>query len=103
MVRAIAGFDWDTGNLAKCRKHGVSIKEIEFLFAAGPFIAPDPKHSGAEDRLIAVGRNAMGRALFVAFMFRNVDGTFRIRPVSARYMHRKEIDAYEEKGSEIED
>lgn len=47
MVRAIAGFDWDDGNLAKCRKHGVSAEEIEFLFEAGPQIAPDIKHSGA--------------------------------------------------------
>lgn len=45
----------------------------------------------------------MGRALFVAFMFRKVEGTFRVRPVSARYMHRKEIDAYEKKGSETKD
>jgi len=103
MVRAIAGFDWDDGNLAKCRKHGVSAQEIEFLFEAGPQIAPDIKHSGAEDRFIAVGRSAMGRALFVAFMFRKVEGTFRIRPVSARYMHRKEIDAYEKKDSETKD
>lgn len=103
MVRAIAGFDWDNGNLAKCRKHGVSAEEIEFLFESGPRIAPDIKHSSAEERFIAVGRGPTGRALFVAFMFRRVDGTFRIRPVSARYMHRKEIDAYEEKGSEIKD
>ena len=103
MVRAIAGFDWDIGNLAKCRTHGVSIEEIEFLFEAGPRIAADVKHSDAEDRFIAIGRSPLGRALFVAFMFRSVDGTFRIRPVSARYMHRKEFEAYEKKGSETKD
>ena len=98
MVRAVAGFDWDSGNLAKCTKHGVSVAEIERLFEGSPRIAPDLKHSGVEDRRIAIGRTTVGRALFVAFAFRVVDGTLRIRPVSARYMHRKEAEAYEKKG-----
>ncbi len=95
MVRAVAGFDWDVGNLAKCRKHGVSLAEIESLFEGSPRIAPDLKHSATEDRRIAVGRGASGRALFVAFVFRMVDGTLRIRPITARYMHSKEVEAYE--------
>ena len=95
MVRAIAGFDWDAGNSAKCRKHGVSIWEVEELFEGSPQVSPDIEHSANEDRLLAVGRTATGRALFVVFMIRMVDGTFRIRPISARYMHGKEIDAYE--------
>ena len=28
----VAGFDWDDGNREKCRKHGVSLAEIEALF-----------------------------------------------------------------------
>jgi uncharacterized DUF497 family protein len=28
------GFDWDHGNRDKCRKHGVSIGEIESLLTA---------------------------------------------------------------------
>jgi uncharacterized DUF497 family protein len=39
------GFDWDAGNRAKCRKHGVSITEIEALISANPRVAPDLKHS----------------------------------------------------------
>lgn len=97
MVKAIAGFDWDAGNLAKCRGHGVSFAEVESLFEGTPRIAPDLKHSSNEDRLLAIGRTAAGRAVFVVFMFRMVDGTLRIRPISARYMHKKEIDAYEKK------
>jgi uncharacterized DUF497 family protein len=27
-----AGFDWDRGNLEKCRRHGVEIADIEELF-----------------------------------------------------------------------
>ena len=53
---AVAGFDWDEGNLTKCAKHGVSVEEIEAFFLAGPAVAPDPVHSAVEDRLIAVGR-----------------------------------------------
>jgi hypothetical protein len=30
------GFDWDTGNLAKCEKHRLTREEIEAVFLAGP-------------------------------------------------------------------
>jgi uncharacterized DUF497 family protein len=90
-----AGFDWDEANRKKCRKHGVSLAEIEALFANEPRIAPDPKHSADEDRFLAVGRTRAERPLFVAFTFRHKRGARLIRPISARYMHRKEIEAYE--------
>jgi uncharacterized protein len=64
-------FDWDRGNRTHCRKHGVQIAEIEALLRGSPRIAPDLKHAHLEDRLIAVGRTAQGRALFVAFTIRN--------------------------------
>jgi uncharacterized DUF497 family protein len=60
-------FDRDDGNLEHCRKHGVPIAEIEALLRGTPRIAPDLKHAHLEDRLIAVGRTARGRPLFVAF------------------------------------
>ncbi|HVW94092.1 MAG TPA: BrnT family toxin [Devosia sp.] len=89
-----AEFDWDEGNWRKCQSHGVSIEEIEGLFRGAPRVAPDPAHSSSEDRLIAVGRTAGGRPLFVAFTLRQQDGRQLIRPVSARYMHRKEAERY---------
>jgi uncharacterized protein len=92
---AVDGFDWDDGNRGKCREHGVSVGEIEALFNAEPLVAPDPKHSTAELRLIAVGRNMDGRPLFVALTLRSRGALNLIRPVSARYMHAKEINAYE--------
>jgi uncharacterized protein len=94
-----AWFDWDDGNRHKCRKHGVSIGEIEALLSGDSRVAPDPGHSAEEDRLIAIGRTAGGRALFVAFTIRAKEGQNFIRPVSARYMHKKEFEAYEKKGS----
>ena len=66
----VTGFDWDGGNRAKCQKHGVSIAEIEALFRNAPGVAPDPKHSEDEDRMIAVGRTTTGRPVFVAFTLR---------------------------------
>ncbi|AZU04744.1 hypothetical protein X907_2229 [Glycocaulis alkaliphilus] len=48
-----------------------------------------------EERLNAIGRNADGRYLFIVFTFRTRRGNTLIRPISARYMHRKEVDHYE--------
>jgi uncharacterized DUF497 family protein len=96
----VSGFDWDEGNRRKCQQHGLSILEIEALFANGPRVAPDPKHSAAEDRLIAVGRGKTGRPIFVAFTLRAKGKVCLIRPVTARYMHSKEIEAYEKESSE---
>jgi uncharacterized DUF497 family protein len=95
----VGGFDWDEGNRAKCQKHGVSILEIEDLFAHSPRVAPDPKHSVDEDRLIAVGRTSTGRPVFVAFTIRTKNKRRFIRPVTARYMHAKEIAAYDEESA----
>jgi uncharacterized DUF497 family protein len=92
-------FDWDEGNREKCRKHGVSIDEIETFLRTTPRTAPDQKHSGAEQRFIAVGRNMQGRAMFVAFAIREKDGELYLRPISARYMHQEEIENYEKEGS----
>ena len=95
MNLCVDGFDWDDGNRSKCQKHGVTIAEIEALFMRGPRVAPDPKHSADEDRLIAVGKTGTGRPLFVAFTMRAEEGRRLIRPVTARYMHAREIAAYE--------
>jgi uncharacterized DUF497 family protein len=102
-MERIAGFDWDDANRGKCQKHGVSIEEIEALFADDVRVAPDLKHSAREDRFFAVGRNSVGRPMFVAFTFREQSGRKLIRPVSARYMHKKEIAAYEKESSKTED
>jgi uncharacterized DUF497 family protein len=98
----VTGFDWDDGNRSKCQKHGVSIAEIEALFVHGPRVAPDPKHSADEDRLIAVGNPGTGRPLFVAFTMRTKEGRPLIRPVTARYMHARETAAYEKAAHEKE-
>lgn len=90
------GFDWDVGNRGKCRKHGVSVDEIEALFLGAARVGPDPRHSRDEVRFRAVGRSGTGRAIFVVFTWRTRDGRRLLRPISARYMHGKEAEAYEE-------
>lgn len=83
-------FDWDDGNTAKCAKHGLTQGEIESVFHLNPGVSPDPLHSQAEERFIATGKNRTGRFIFVVFCFRRG----KIRPISARYMHRKEAQRY---------
>lgn len=91
----VDGFDWDIGNIEKCQKHGVAREDIEFAFHSKPLIAPDNKHSTSEKRYIAIGKANNNRPMFIAFTIRNKSDSILIRPISARYMHAKEIKAYE--------
>ena len=89
------GFDWDDANRAKCQKHGVSIGEIEHLFERTVLIGPDVVHSSAEQRFRAIGVTHTGRHVFLVFTWRIKDGRRFLRPISARYMHRKEVASHE--------
>jgi len=90
-----SGFDWDVGNRAKCQKHGVSVETLEQVFTRGLMILPDDAHSQIERRFRAIGYSDQGRALFVVFTIRRPRGEILIRPISARFMHKKEIEHYE--------
>lgn len=79
-------FDWDDGNHTKCLKHGITLHEIEYALGYGARVAADPVHSLDEQRFIAVSRTAEGRPVYISFCLRGE----RVRPISARYMHRKE-------------
>lgn len=93
------GFDWDAANRGKCQKHGVSIEEIEALFRNAPlYVTPDHKHSGKEVRYVAAGQSK-GRFLFVAFTLRAMENGQCIRPISARFMHKKESRRYEQEST----
>ena len=92
----VDGFDWDDGNREKCRKHGVSIVEIESVFRDDATrVQPDVLNSTDEQRFRAIGRTTKGRAVFLVFTVRDHASHRLIRPISARYMHSKEIAAYE--------
>ena len=102
-AETIAGFDWDEGNRQKCRKHGVSKREVESVFDEGRpvTILPDVGHSREEPRFRAIGNTHKGRHVFVVFAIRAKGGKNYIRPISARYMHRKEVEHYEKENPGI--
>lgn len=89
----IAGFDWDSGNWPKCGKHGVSREEIEQVLLGEPAVMTDP--SPDEPRMRAIGKTETGRYVFLVFMHRKIGDQTKLRPISARYMHQKEVDHYE--------
>ena len=91
----IDAFDWDEGNWPKCGKHGLSRIDIEHVLRNEPFVLPDRNPQDDETRFNAVGTNSKGRYAFVVFTVRERDGRRLFRPISARYMHMKEIENYE--------
>jgi uncharacterized DUF497 family protein len=90
-----AGFDWDDGNWPKCGKHGVSRAKIEEVLLNTPAVMPDPHPE--EPRMRAIGKTIAGRYVFLVFMVRQFNDKLFLRPISARFMHQKEIDHYEKK------
>ena len=96
----VAGFDWDVGNRDKCQRHGVPLALIESLFFGAIAVFPDPAHSQGEDRFKAIGHTDDGRGVLIVFTLRH-DGI--IRPIGARFMHRKEVKYYETAIAHIEE
>jgi uncharacterized DUF497 family protein len=90
----IAGIQWDDGNWPKCGKHGVSRAEIEQVLLDMPAVLADPHPD--EPRMRAIGTTRVGRHAFLVFAYRQMNGRIWLRPISARYMHRKEIEHYEQ-------
>jgi uncharacterized protein len=101
---SFVGFSWDDANRNKCQKHGVSVEEIEYVLAhAATLIVPALTGANPEPRLLAIGRTQGGRYTFVVFTPRSVRGDITLRPISARYMHRKEIRKYEKEIARLQD
>lgn len=88
------GFEWDNGNRDKNQlKHGVTCGECEEVFFNQPLIIlDDAAHSQGEMRHAALGLTDAARKLFVVFTIRGG----KIRVISARDMHRKERQFYED-------
>jgi uncharacterized protein len=101
---AIRGFEWDRGNREKCQKHGMTIEDIETVFTRPVIILPDKEHPSGERRLKAIGMTPGGRRAFVVFTWRaEHGGNALLRPISARYMHRREVESYEEAYPDLHD
>jgi len=93
----VHGFDWDQGNRSKIARHGLTVELVEAIMRGPLHVSPDPGHSALEVRYRAVGRSSPGgRAVFIVFTVRERDGQVLIRPISARFMHAKEVRRYEE-------
>ena len=88
-------FEWDNGNWPKCGRHGLTQQEIEEVFRNNPAVYPDARHSKTEQRLLAIGQTASGRYAFIVFTLRGDETGQYLRPISARFMHQKEIRHYE--------
>ena len=93
------GFDWE--NREKCKKHGASLHAIEALFGGIVVVLPDAAHSHAEERFRAIGKDDAGRHIFLVFTIRELDAKTLIRPISARYMHAKEIAHYAKENPDL--
>lgn len=85
-------FEWDEGNSDKSRrKHGITPEEAESVFIdEHSLIIPDEPHSKTEDRFVIVGKSDKNRNLFIVFTTRRG----KIRIISARGMHKKEVEKY---------
>ena len=69
--------------------------EVESVFAQSVRVRSDTKHSHGEERYQAIGKGNGDRYIFLIFTLREREGLNFIRPISARYMHKKEIEYYE--------
>ena len=94
--KQVTGFDWDAGNERKSEeKHAVSRFEAEQVFFNEPLLVlADQKHSQNEVRYHALGKSNEARSLHITFTLRSDDTLIRV--ISARDMHRKERNIYEQ-------
>lgn len=91
----IVEFEWDKWNIRKSYfKQGVTTKECEEVFLdKRVLVIPDARHSIVESRFLAIGKTLEKKVLFIAFCIRNK----KIRAISGRRMHKKEVLKYHEK------
>jgi len=79
----------------------VPLAAIEAMFQRPVALYRDPAHSSDEERFKAIGKTDAGRSVVIVFTLRQSAGESFIRPISARYMHAKEIANYEEEAAKI--
>ena len=85
-------FDWDEGNWPKCGKHGLSKDEIEFALNNVRLVREVKRRDDRERRYQAVCLSLGGSNVFIVFVLRGR----KVRPVSARPMHNKEVRKFEQ-------
>ncbi len=97
------GLDWDDGNIYKIEAR-VSREAIHEFFRHEVLVKQDLRCPSSEERFLAIGHaKDTRRCLFVAFTFRAKGSEKLIRPISARYMHKKEKEAYEKEVKKLKE
>jgi uncharacterized DUF497 family protein len=59
-------------------------------------------HSKSEERFKAIGKSNNGRWIFLVFTLRTRRGQRFVRPISARFMHKKEVEHYEKETAALQ-
>jgi uncharacterized protein len=90
-------------NLEKRQKARRLDRGNRAAFPAAHTIRVDLEHSLGEERLRAIGRSNEGRYVFLVFTIRERNGEHLIRSISARYMHREEVEYYEKENPDLQD
>ncbi|OGQ05247.1 MAG: hypothetical protein A2W61_04310 [Deltaproteobacteria bacterium RIFCSPLOWO2_01_44_7] len=85
----LSGFEWDEGNLKKILER-IDPHIVEMAFLGEPWVALSQKFSKGEPRWFLINQ-VENRHVFVVFTIRGN----KIRVVSARRMHSKEVKHYE--------
>ena len=97
MELKVSAFDWDDGNRGKCRKHGLSMADVEHVLisAQNRIRSRCSKLAHGRHAISPLERPARVVFSFVVFTLRLANDEIKLRPISARYMHKKEIAKYE--------
>ncbi len=75
------------------------MRAIESVFGRSVTIFDDPFDPGLEKRMRAIGKDEQGHYIFIVFCLRVKNDVTLLRPISARYMHAKEVRHYEQQKS----
>lgn len=88
----ITEFEWDKHNSEKIlKKHNITIKEAEGIFADSKFVLSEARYSGREERYAILGTTRKKQLIAIFTLRKN-----KIRIISARPQSRKERKIYEE-------
>lgn len=84
-------FDWDSGNIDKNLKHGITDDEIEQAF----YNEPKKERVGRTGRSYLYSCTDSGDPIFVVFKVVQRHGLKLVRPISARPMSKQERRYYD--------
>ncbi len=88
----ISGFDWDAGNIHKVSSR-VPLEIVEEAFFRDPLVAFDSEHSSRKEKRYLLICLKFKKPVFLVFTMRNN----KVRVLTARYMHKREVKKYEKK------